>query len=503
MGPKKNPSKDSADSEAEKQFREEEIAQELFQTEIRTQLPKPKRKIMDIDDENATLSSMINNKTLVPPENPRDPGSHLYRRILYVFGMTPKLMSVLRRMRYFTEEQIDEHINWFNDTFDVNVMRVKEISYTKTTFGPRMSGLHKLTKLMEAQSATFNESKLIQEWVDDEIKYPYTPLDLGNRKHQQMIARTGFTEEIIAELMKRGFSHTQVDKHIKQIRQRFGFDVRTSGSRGRKHTPPAKLPEIIFTEEKRGTVPTTSNLMITIISSAIPATPSTSEFTPSMGISTETVEQTIRSITVADPGDPLGKRGRLRIISTVYSLSTAEGTEGTEEQEMGVEHVSTVTKDFEPVDPKESLTGKDLQIKKEMVEEDLHPGDSKYYSSLKYVYQNLKEAEEIVETTRGTTSYVANLQNCHSTSQIFKNMKMAYVQHAKRTRKTLPEGWDMVNLEKPAVPRGAKGMKILSEEDPGYHPEPIDHLDPSTMGLKEMEKYMSLFDKKVEDIHKI
>ena len=186
---------------------------------------------MDIEDEKATLTSLIYNQTLVPPENPRDPGSHLYRRILYVFGMTPKLISVLRRMRYFTEEQIDEHINWFNHTFDANVTRVKEISYTKTTFGPRMSGLHKHTKLMEAQSSTFNESKLIQEWVDDEIKYPYTPSDLGNRKYRETIARTGFTEEIVAELMKRGFSRTQVDKHIRQIRQRFGFNVRTSGSR--------------------------------------------------------------------------------------------------------------------------------------------------------------------------------------------------------------------------------------------------------------------------------
>ena len=254
MGPKKTPSQDPADPEAEKQFREEQIARELFQTEIWTQLPKPTRKIVDIDDENATLASMINNQTLVPPENPRDPGSQLYRRILYVFGMTPKLMSILRRMRYFSEEQIDEHINWFNDTFDGTVTRVKEISYTKTTFGPRMSGLHKHTKLMEAESVAFNENKLIQEWVDDEIKYPYTPLDLGNRKYRQTIARTGFTEDIIAELMKRGFTRTQVDKHIKQIRHRFGFDVRKSGSRRGKHTPPAKLPEIIFTEEKGGAV---------------------------------------------------------------------------------------------------------------------------------------------------------------------------------------------------------------------------------------------------------
>ena len=145
------------------------------------QLPKPTRKIMDIDDEKATLASMINNQTLVPPENPRDPVSQLYHRIWYVFEMTPKLMSILRRMRYFSEEQIDEHINWFNDTFDGTVTRVKEILYTKTTFGPRMSGLHKHTKLMKAESMAFNENKLIQEWVDDEIKYPYTPQDLGNR----------------------------------------------------------------------------------------------------------------------------------------------------------------------------------------------------------------------------------------------------------------------------------------------------------------------------------
>ena len=88
-----------------------------------------------------------------------------------------------------------------------------------------MSGLHKHTKLMEAESVTFNENKLIQEWVDEETKYPYTSLDLGNRKYKQTIAKTGFTEEVIAELMKRGFTHTQEDRHIKEIRHRFGFDV--------------------------------------------------------------------------------------------------------------------------------------------------------------------------------------------------------------------------------------------------------------------------------------
>ena len=276
----------------------------MFQAEAKAQLPKPTQDIIEIDDGNATLSSMINNKTLVPPENPRDPGSQLYRRILYFFGMTPKLMSLLRRMRNFTEEQIDEHINWFNDTFDGTVTRVKEINYQKTTFGPRMSGLYKHTKLMKAESATFNEHKLIQEWVDHKIEYSYTPPDLGYRKYKQTIARTGFTGDIISELIKRGFTRARVDKHIKQVRQRFGFNVRKIGKRG-KQTPPSSLPDIVFTEGRRGVVSTTTGTTVSTTSSATPTTSSTGETISSMGLSTGAIRQTIGSVIIADPGSTL------------------------------------------------------------------------------------------------------------------------------------------------------------------------------------------------------
>ena len=247
---------------------------------------------------------------------------------------------------------------------------------------------------MEAESVTFNENKLIQEWVDEEIKYPYTLMDLGNRKYKQTIARTGFTENIIAELINRGFTHSQVDKHIKEIRHRFGFEVRRT--KRRKHNPPAKLPEIIFTEEKGRAVPTTTGATISTTSSTTPATPSTSRSIPPMGTAaetTETMEQTIQRITIADPGDAPRERGHMPIISMIFSLSTPGDTEDPGEQEMELEYVNTVTKDFESYDPKESLTGQDFQIKKEMVEEDLHRGDPEYYPRLQYVYQNLQKAE--------------------------------------------------------------------------------------------------------------
>ena len=166
------------------------------------------------------------------------------------------------------------------------------------------------------------------------------------------------------ELVKRGFSRTQVDKHIRQVRQRFGFDVRTARSRRGRHTPPDKLPEIIFIEEKRRTAPTTSSATVTTPSSVTPATPSTSKPVPLMGGSTETVEQTIGSITVAGPGEPPGERGRLPIISTVFSLSTTEGAEGTEEQGMEVEYVSTVMKDFEPLTQKSNSLVQTYKLRK-------------------------------------------------------------------------------------------------------------------------------------------
>lgn len=46
-------------------------------------------------------------------------------------------------------------------------------------------------------------------------------------------------------------------------------------------------------------------------------------------------------------------------------------------------------------------------------------------------------------------------------------------------------------------------MGIPIEEGPDYHPEPIDHLDPRTMGMKEIEKYITQFEREVQEINKI
>ena len=185
----------------------------------------------------------------------------------------------------------------------------------------------------------------------------------------------------------------------------------------------------------------------------------------------------------------------------MISMSTSEGADEPEEQGKELEYVSTVTKDIETSDPRVKLTGQDLKIKKEMVEKDLHPGDPEYYPSLQYVYQNLKKAEEEVEALRKTKKYMENLKRCSSIGQIFESMRSAYFHHAERTGKVLPEGWDMVKLAEPIPPKGAKGMRLITGEDPDYHPEPISHLDP--MGFKKIEDYMTMFDIEVGELNEI
>ena len=133
----------------------------------------------------------------------------------------------------------------------------------------------------------------------------------------------------------------------------------------------------------------------------------------------------------------------------------------------------------------------------------MHPGDPEYYPRPQSVYQKLQKSEEAVEKSKGTKRYNDNLKHCHSINQIFENMKTAYIHHAERTGKVLPKGWDTVNLAKPTSSGGAKGMQVPVEDDPIYHPVPIKHLNPKTMGLKQIEKYMIMFEKEIEEINKI
>ena len=46
-------------------------------------------------------------------------------------------------------------------------------------------------------------------------------------------------------------------------------------------------------------------------------------------------------------------------------------------------------------------------------------------------------------------------------------------------------------------------MEILIEQDPRYHPEPISHLKPNDMGMKEIEKCIAQFEKEIQELNEI
>ena len=185
------------------------------------------------------------------------------------------------------------------------------------------------------------------------------------------------------------------------------------------------------------------------------STPSTSA-----GKVTDTMEKTIGMVTMSDPGTSSGKGGQLPIISTVYSMSTVEDIEDPGEEEAPeLEVVSSVTQNLTPYDSKECLSGSDLRIKREMVDDDLQPGDLGFYPSLQYIYRNLQHAERAVNVSKDTSHHTKNLMRCNGIIQILE-MKTSHSLHAQCTGKDLPEGWDTVGLQERISSSGARGMDI-------------------------------------------
>ena len=207
-----------------------------------------------------------------------------------------------------------------------------------------------------------------------------------------------------------------------------------------KQTPPSKLPDIVFTERETELVPTTTGTPVSTTSSATPTTSSMGGTSSAMELGSGAMGQAIGSVTIAGSESVREGGEGLPIISSVISLSTLGGTDEPEPMETELEYVSTVTKSLEMPGSEVELTESDLEIKKEMVEEDLHPGDPEYYISLKYVYRNLKNAEQAVEDSRKTENYMDNLNKCSSIKQIFEKMKSAYFQNAMRTGKFYLKG---------------------------------------------------------------
>ena len=78
-----------------------------------------------------------------------------------------------------------------------------------------------------------------------------------------------------------------------------------------------------------------------------------------------------------------------------------------------------------------------------------------------------------------------------------ENLKQSYTVHAQRTGKVLPE--DTVGLQEPIL----LSAIVSADDDPDFHAEPIDHIDPSILSFKAFNENMNKLNIEIEKLRAV
>ena len=80
----------------------------------------------NLNSTTTNIKDMMSPETFELPMDWDQMGSQLYRRIVTVFGLTPTTVRKLHMERHFSKEDVDKHINYFNDKFGTEVTHTKK-----------------------------------------------------------------------------------------------------------------------------------------------------------------------------------------------------------------------------------------------------------------------------------------------------------------------------------------------------------------------------------------
>ena len=80
----------------------------------------------DLNSTTTNIKDMMSPETFELPMDWDEPGSQLYRRIVTVFGLTPTIIRKLHLERHFSKEDVDKHINHFNNRFGTALTHTKK-----------------------------------------------------------------------------------------------------------------------------------------------------------------------------------------------------------------------------------------------------------------------------------------------------------------------------------------------------------------------------------------
>ena len=196
---------------------------------------------------NVSIKSMMTDETFILPMEPEQPGSELYRRVVCKFGITPAILRRLHVERLFSEEQVDQHINYYEEHYQVKIKRTKSDIPNESTFTEEeIKDFDENTALRMQTQPRVTRKPLVKKWLDQPIEYPTEPDDMGNMKYRHLLLFHGFTSDLKLELKKTLKTNARVNQHMAFMRKSYNIgNQRGKGNYG-KHATPSRFPELSY-----------------------------------------------------------------------------------------------------------------------------------------------------------------------------------------------------------------------------------------------------------------
>ena len=81
--------------------------------------------LLDLSVPNQDIKTLLTEDAFQLPLEPNQPGSELYCRIVFRYRVTPAILRGLHVHQHFSEADVDLHLNYLNETYNLRVERTK------------------------------------------------------------------------------------------------------------------------------------------------------------------------------------------------------------------------------------------------------------------------------------------------------------------------------------------------------------------------------------------
>ena len=201
----------------------------------------------DLNSTTTNIKDMMNPETFELPMDWDQPGSQLYRRIITVFGLTPTIIRKFHLEGHFSEEDVDKHINHFNNRFGTTVTRTKKDLPVNAKFTKeQITAFTTSVPLMGAHQLRINRQAILEKLKRKDIVYPTSPEEFGNEKYRQVVLYHGFTADLRKKLKEYLGSNKKIDAHIVHLRKYFTIGSQKKGAKIPRHVTPERFPELAY-----------------------------------------------------------------------------------------------------------------------------------------------------------------------------------------------------------------------------------------------------------------